>query len=160
MSNQPPPDLTHRMPPKKCLFDPARTPPVTFGTSRLCWLNPAWRLPSIAAEEISTTRICNDMFNISKASFIKQVGWPNGKALDYESRDCRFDPCVDHVIVVLYSSTTFSCCHIHFCHLLMSCESFGIFAHPGALMEVCLELDSPADSSDDRLDDGRFVSLS
>ena len=24
------------------------------------------------------------------------VGWPNGKALDYESRDCRFDPCVDH----------------------------------------------------------------
>jgi hypothetical protein len=23
------------------------------------------------------------------------VGWPNGKALDYESRDCRFDPCVD-----------------------------------------------------------------
>ncbi|KAF8848710.1 hypothetical protein BDZ45DRAFT_775040, partial [Acephala macrosclerotiorum] len=20
--------------------------------------------------------------------------WPNGKALDYESRDCRFDPCV------------------------------------------------------------------
>ena len=24
-----------------------------------------------------------------------QVGWPNGKALDYESRDCRFDPCVD-----------------------------------------------------------------
>jgi hypothetical protein len=40
MSNQPPPDLTHRMPPKKCLFDSARTPPVTFGTSRLCWLNP------------------------------------------------------------------------------------------------------------------------
>jgi hypothetical protein len=25
-----------------------------------------------------------------------KVGWPNGKALDYESRDCRFDPCVDH----------------------------------------------------------------
>jgi hypothetical protein len=24
------------------------------------------------------------------------VGWPNGKALDYETRDCRFDPCVDH----------------------------------------------------------------
>ncbi|CRL29115.1 unnamed protein product [Penicillium camemberti] len=21
------------------------------------------------------------------------AGWPNGKALDYESRDCRFDPC-------------------------------------------------------------------
>jgi hypothetical protein len=26
---------------------------------------------------------------------LTQVGWPNGKALDYESRDCRFDPCVD-----------------------------------------------------------------
>ena len=25
-----------------------------------------------------------------------QAGWPNGKALDYESRDCRFDPCVGH----------------------------------------------------------------
>ena len=24
----------------------------------------------------------------------KRGGWPNGKALDYESRDCRFDPCV------------------------------------------------------------------
>jgi hypothetical protein len=30
--------------------------------------------------------------------FINKVGWPNGKALDYESRDCRFDPCVDHSI--------------------------------------------------------------
>ena len=29
---------------------------------------------------------------------MKQVGWPNGKALDYESRDCRFDPCVDQLI--------------------------------------------------------------
>ena len=26
----------------------------------------------------------------------EQAGWPNGKALDYESRDCRFDPCVGH----------------------------------------------------------------
>lgn len=25
---------------------------------------------------------------------ISKAGWPNGKALDYESRDCRFDPCV------------------------------------------------------------------
>ena len=28
--------------------------------------------------------------------FNKAAGWPNGKALDYESRDCRFDPCVGH----------------------------------------------------------------
>ena len=26
----------------------------------------------------------------------QQACWPNGKALDYESRDCRFDPCVGH----------------------------------------------------------------
>jgi hypothetical protein len=31
------------------------------------------------------------------------VGWPNGKALDYESRDCRFDPCVDQL---WYSNVT------------------------------------------------------
>jgi hypothetical protein len=24
------------------------------------------------------------------------AAWPNGKALDYESRDCRFDPCRGH----------------------------------------------------------------
>jgi hypothetical protein len=27
-----------------------------------------------------------------------KAGWPNGKALDYESRDCRFDPCVGQSI--------------------------------------------------------------
>jgi hypothetical protein len=26
--------------------------------------------------------------------------WPNGKALDYESRDCRFDPCRAHIILL------------------------------------------------------------
>jgi hypothetical protein len=25
--------------------------------------------------------------------------WPNGKALDYESRDCRFDPCRAHTFL-------------------------------------------------------------
>lgn len=25
-----------------------------------------------------------------------RAGWPNGKALDFGSRDCRFDPCVGH----------------------------------------------------------------
>ena len=28
------------------------------------------------------------------ARLFNKAGWPNGKALDYESRDCRFDPCV------------------------------------------------------------------
>jgi hypothetical protein len=36
------------------------------------------------------------MYRIGREYFINNmVGWPNGKALDYESRDCRFDPCVD-----------------------------------------------------------------
>jgi hypothetical protein len=40
-----------------------------------------------------------------------KVGWPNGKALDYESRDCRFDPCVDHTGAIpssLESDITFA----------------------------------------------------
>ena len=27
-----------------------------------------------------------------------EADWPNGKALDYESRDCRFDPCVGQIV--------------------------------------------------------------
>ncbi|KAH7360468.1 hypothetical protein BKA65DRAFT_493215 [Rhexocercosporidium sp. MPI-PUGE-AT-0058] len=32
--------------------------------------------------------------------------WPNGKALDFESRDCRFDPCVAHssCIFILFAA--------------------------------------------------------
>ncbi|KOS37769.1 hypothetical protein ACN38_g11434 [Penicillium nordicum] len=30
------------------------------------------------------------------------AGWPNGKALDYESRDCRFDPCVGQFFFFLF----------------------------------------------------------
>ena len=32
---------------------------------------------------------------------VNKAGWPNGKALDYESRDCRFDPCVGHFFFLL-----------------------------------------------------------
>jgi hypothetical protein len=32
---------------------------------------------------------------------MNKAGWPNGKALDYESRDCRFDPCVGHSITTI-----------------------------------------------------------
>ena len=28
----------------------------------------------------------------------QKVQWPNGKALGYEPRDCRFDPCLDHFL--------------------------------------------------------------
>ncbi|KAJ5698905.1 hypothetical protein N7462_000910, partial [Penicillium macrosclerotiorum] len=46
--------------------------------------------------------LCRHHFPASKPnlfpSFIK-AGWPNGKALDYESRDCRFDPCVGHIFL-------------------------------------------------------------
>jgi hypothetical protein len=34
----------------------------------------------------------------------QQGAWPNGKALDYESRDCRFDPCRAHLFVCGQSS--------------------------------------------------------
>ena len=33
----------------------------------------------------------------------QSAGWPNGKALDYESRDCRFDPCVGHFFLPFYT---------------------------------------------------------
>ena len=40
-----------------------------------------------------------------------QVGWPNGKALDYESRDCRFDPCVDQHSSSFKRSFSFALLH-------------------------------------------------
>ena len=33
---------------------------------------------------------------------VNKAGWPNGKALDYESRDCRFDPCVGHFLLYIF----------------------------------------------------------
>ncbi|KAJ5998289.1 hypothetical protein N7451_006099 [Penicillium sp. IBT 35674x] len=33
-------------------------------------------------------------FSVLYRTYFNKAGWPNGKALDYESRDCRFDPCV------------------------------------------------------------------
>jgi hypothetical protein len=41
------------------------------------------------------------IYKRSSLSPIKKAGWPNGKALDYESRDCRFDPCVGQIVVLL-----------------------------------------------------------
>lgn len=38
----------------------------------------------------------------------KQVVWPNGKALDYESRDSRFDPWHDHQILFWQSGSRFA----------------------------------------------------
>jgi hypothetical protein len=45
--------------------------------------------------------------------------WPNGKALDYESRDCRFDPCVGHsdfldFLVVFWGEGELSLCRRRF----------------------------------------------
>ena len=43
-----------------------------------------------------------------KLKYHVQAGWPNGKALDYESRDCRFDPCVGQLFVfVLFFALLF-----------------------------------------------------
>ncbi|QRD89491.1 hypothetical protein F9C07_1491698 [Aspergillus flavus] len=51
-----------------------------------------------------------DLLILSNTCIVFQqlAGWPNGKALDYESRDCRFDPCVGHPFFVW----SFSCLHI------------------------------------------------
>ena len=43
------------------------------------------------------------------------AGWPNGKALDYESRDCRFDPCVGQIFA-------FFCCLV-----IIFCMAIAIF---------------------------------
>ena len=49
-----------------------------------CPCEPLWSLWSAGPPEKS-----------GKVYKHKLVTWPNGKALDYESRDCRFDPCRD-----------------------------------------------------------------
>ncbi|KAJ5438975.1 uncharacterized protein N7458_009973 [Penicillium daleae] len=46
------------------------------------------------------SKILEDFFN-------KTACWPNGKALDYESKDCRFDPCVGHVVVYRHHDDQF-----------------------------------------------------
>jgi hypothetical protein len=51
-------------------------------------------------------------FSISD-SFINKAGWPNGKALDYESRDCRFDPCVGHSVTIIATMVEFSFVFYH-----------------------------------------------
>jgi hypothetical protein len=33
----------------------------------------------------------------------QMVYWPNGKASDYESGDCRFDPCIDHTLLLYHA---------------------------------------------------------
>jgi hypothetical protein len=43
-----------------------------------------------------------------KDIFIK-VAWPNGKALDYESRDSRFDPWRDHTFAGELLGVTIFC---------------------------------------------------
>ena len=50
-----------------------------------------------------------------------QAGWPNGKALDYESRDCRFDPCVGHQFQFHWE---FFCSFFFFLSLFL-CAAFG-----------------------------------
>ncbi|KAJ5865349.1 uncharacterized protein N7529_007265 [Penicillium soppii] len=48
-------------------------------------------------------RVCSPIMQICTKDFNK-AGWPNGKALDYESRDCRFDPCVGQYFCILNDS--------------------------------------------------------
>jgi hypothetical protein len=69
----------HRNPPKKALLKRSN-----FGSS----VSPSCPRTT---ERIFNTTCTSDFATLQQ----EQVGWPNGKALDYESRDCRFDPCVD-----------------------------------------------------------------
>jgi hypothetical protein len=43
---------------------------------------------------VSGSFLITGTYNQLRSKSLNKAGWPNGKALDYESRDCRFDPCV------------------------------------------------------------------
>jgi hypothetical protein len=60
-------------------------------------------LPAEPSRKFSTTTCTYNIVVVQQ----QQVGWPNGKALDYESRDCRFDPCVDQQNTILQWSYHF-----------------------------------------------------
>jgi hypothetical protein len=71
------------------------------------------------------------IIRLSWLTSMKQVGWPNGKALDYESRDCRFDPCVDQFFCF---SDVFSCGRPHsldvkLCIILLQFRCPGVLGH-------------------------------
>jgi hypothetical protein len=77
-----------------------------YGVQRLCSSDKALEPRRLAVDmlpllprEIQETMIGP----ISRIQYLLQPrashqlgAWPNGKALDYESRDCRFDPCRAH----------------------------------------------------------------
>ena len=65
-----------------------------------------------------------------------QVGWPNGKALDYESRDCRFDPCVDQHPSSFHLKE-FPFCSFCMHHTTMMCKTLMVSHEPpeGSVME-------------------------
>jgi hypothetical protein len=66
-----------------------------------------------------------------KDIFIK-VAWPNGKALDYESRDSRFDPWRDHTFAGELLGVTIFCsaCLSRFFFLSATTDVEGWLAEP------------------------------
>jgi hypothetical protein len=67
---------------------------------------------------------------------MNKAGWPNGKALDYESRDCRFDPCVGHSMYNHYNN---------------SCAIFVLFDQligGRFLVEMVIDVDNDASGMD------------
>ena len=52
------------------------------------------------------------MWHYSRRKQEELAGWPNGKALDYESRDCRFDPCVGHSFFVFFFCILHVVCYL------------------------------------------------
>jgi hypothetical protein len=158
-----PPDLSHRMPPKKCLLSffshtTARTPPVAFGTSRLCFAGrfPPWSFPPIvgSAEPLFSRPVgSSKIFSVCLSSnrpagpmARRLTTTSQGLYLSSKSRDCRFDPCVGHSIV-LSIRQHHNVVGYPFGHFPASWEFFGIFSSLAALVQVCPEPSSVADSS-------------
>ena len=59
-----------------------------------------WFRESCVGLELMNLRLIK-VYMLDDCSASQQVvAWPNGKALDYESRDSRFDPWRDHFVLL------------------------------------------------------------
>ncbi|KAL2113693.1 hypothetical protein VUR80DRAFT_2915 [Thermomyces stellatus] len=56
--------------------------------------------------------------------------WPNGKAFDYESKDCRFESCLDHPEIIIF---VFLCLSLFFFFLIFIYFIFALLRTRGVL---------------------------
>ncbi|KAI5802303.1 hypothetical protein FPQ18DRAFT_7442 [Pyronema domesticum] len=57
-----------------------------------------------AGSEVNEGKLKINLQKLKDYTEHEMAAWPNGKALDYESRDCRFDPCCGHYISSFFAS--------------------------------------------------------